>query len=225
MLTKKIQRQSVTVTMKPPSGGPNSGPMREGMVREASAATSSAFGTERRMMSRPTGTIIAPPTPWTSRQAANDFSERENAQPMEAAMNTASAVRKVVRAPSRSATQPLIGTNTASLEQIGRHRELQSDRIDAEVARDGRQRDRQDRRIHVLHEQGGRDDQGDDAELHAGFAEPDSAKERASHRLAGTGTSPHGWFDTGVVIAAGRRPSQRPRCAIRSRLRARLIEP
>jgi hypothetical protein len=63
MLTKKIQRQSAYVTMKPPSGGPAIGPIREGMARNASARTSSFFGTSRTTTMRPTGTIIAPPAP------------------------------------------------------------------------------------------------------------------------------------------------------------------
>ena len=53
--------------MKPPSGGPITGPIRAGMVSQASAEISSAFGTVRRMTSRPTGTIMAPPMPWMMR--------------------------------------------------------------------------------------------------------------------------------------------------------------
>ena len=53
--------------MKPPSGGPITGPISAGMVSQASAEISSAFGTVRRMTSRPTGTIMAPPMPWMMR--------------------------------------------------------------------------------------------------------------------------------------------------------------
>ncbi len=47
--------------MKPPSGGPSTGPIIAGMVSHAIAATSSLFGAERSSTRRPTGTIIAPP--------------------------------------------------------------------------------------------------------------------------------------------------------------------
>ena len=63
MLIQKIQRHEVKVVMKPPSGGPITGPIRAGMVSQASAEISSAFGTVRKMTSRPTGTIMAPPMP------------------------------------------------------------------------------------------------------------------------------------------------------------------
>ena len=64
MLIQKIQRQETKVVMKPPSGGPITGPIRAGMVSQASAEISSDFGTVRRITSRPTGTIMAPPMPW-----------------------------------------------------------------------------------------------------------------------------------------------------------------
>ncbi len=115
MLTKKIQRQSATVTISPPSGGPSIGPISAGMAMKASARTSSSRGTARITTMRPTGTIMAPPTPCTARQVTNSLSEPEKAHPIEAPMNTSSAARKVVRAPTRSATQPLTGMNTARL--------------------------------------------------------------------------------------------------------------
>ena len=115
ILTKKIQRQSAYVTMSPPSGGPSIGPISAGMAMKESACTSSAFGAVRITTMRPTGTIMAPPRPCAARQNTNWPSELENAQPMEAIMNTASARRKVVHEPTRSATQPLTGMNTARL--------------------------------------------------------------------------------------------------------------
>ena len=85
------------------------------MAMKESAATSSPLGTARITTMRPTGTIMAPPIPCTARQNTNSPSELEYAQPMEAAMNTVSASRNVVQAPTRSATQPLTGMNTARL--------------------------------------------------------------------------------------------------------------
>ena len=85
------------------------------MAMKASACTSSDFGTARITTMRPTGTIMAPPSPCTARQNTNCPSVPENAQPIDAAMNTASASLKVVHDPNRSATQPLTGMNTARL--------------------------------------------------------------------------------------------------------------
>ena len=42
------------------------------------------------------------------------MSEPDSAQPIEPAMNTTIAARNTVRAPNRSAVQPLAGMNTAS---------------------------------------------------------------------------------------------------------------
>ena len=49
--------------MKPPTGGPITGPISAGTVSQASEPTSSRFGTDFRITSRPTGTIMAPPIP------------------------------------------------------------------------------------------------------------------------------------------------------------------
>ena len=49
--------------MKPPSGGPITGPISAGMVSQASARTMSERGTERISTRRPTGVIMAPPMP------------------------------------------------------------------------------------------------------------------------------------------------------------------
>ena len=67
MLIQKIQRQEMKVVMKPPSGGPITGPISAGTVSQASAEISSDFGTVRKMTRRPTGTIMAPPMPWMMR--------------------------------------------------------------------------------------------------------------------------------------------------------------
>ena len=67
MLTRKIQRQDVTVTMKPPNSGPAMRPIAGGTVNQTIAATICAAGTVRSRIRRPTGTIIAPPMPCSSR--------------------------------------------------------------------------------------------------------------------------------------------------------------
>ena len=85
--------------MKPPSGGPTTGPTIAGTVREASAETISLLGMLRRRTSRPTGTIMAPPMPCRKRAATKPPSDPAAAQAIDPAMNTASAARKTVRAP------------------------------------------------------------------------------------------------------------------------------
>lgn len=72
----------------------------------------SDFGTDRKMMMRPTGTIIAPPMPCTKRAATNMPSEVDAAHISEPAMKMPMAVRNTVREPKRSATQPQIGMKT-----------------------------------------------------------------------------------------------------------------
>ena len=114
MLIQKIQRQEMKVVMKPPSGGPITGPIRAGTVSQASAEMSSAFGTVRRMTRRPTGTIMAPPMPWTMRNRMKSGSPWAKPQAAEPSVNTTMAARNTVRAPNRSAIQPLKGINTAS---------------------------------------------------------------------------------------------------------------
>ncbi len=103
--------------MKPPSGGPITGPISAGMVSQASEEISSFFGTLRRITRRPTGTIIAPPRPCTTRKATNSGRLFDVPHSIEPKVNTAMAAMNTVRAPYLSATQPLIGTNTARLRR------------------------------------------------------------------------------------------------------------
>jgi hypothetical protein len=74
---------------------------------------SSSFGTERSSTRRPTGTIIAPPMPCRKRAATNAASVPDTAHNSDPATNTTMALANTVREPMRSATQPLIGMNTA----------------------------------------------------------------------------------------------------------------
>ena len=85
--------------MKPPSGGPTTGPISAGMVSHAIAATIWCLGTERSSTSRPTGTIIAPPMPCRMRDPTRK--DRLSARPhsTEPMVNTRMAARKTLRAP------------------------------------------------------------------------------------------------------------------------------
>ena len=114
MLTRKIQCQVAIVTIRPPSGGPNIGPASPGIDMNAIALISSDLSTVRRMISRATGVIIAPPMPCRMRAATKVGSEFDRAQQIDPVMNTTIARRKILRAPKRSAIQPLTGMKIAS---------------------------------------------------------------------------------------------------------------
>jgi hypothetical protein len=75
----------------------------------------SCFSVLRSTMRRPTGTIIAPPTPCRMRAAVNVASVLLTAQAIEATRNIAIAEANTARAPNRSVTQPLAGMNTATV--------------------------------------------------------------------------------------------------------------
>ena len=85
--------------MKPPTGGPITGPISAGTVSQASEPTSSCFGTDFRITRRPTGTIMAPPIPWMTRAKTSEPIEPEKPQRIEPMVKSAIASRKMVRAP------------------------------------------------------------------------------------------------------------------------------
>ena len=102
------------MVMKPPSAGPSSGPISAGSVTQTMALISSRLSTLRTRIRRATGVIMAPPMPSTMRATTKWASDCDSAQPIEPSMNTAMAARNTVRAPKRSAVQPLTGMKTAS---------------------------------------------------------------------------------------------------------------
>ncbi len=81
------------------------------------APMSCDFSTARSTISRPTGIISAPPSPWTARASTRLSSDCAMPHPSEASVNTTMARQKVRRAPKRSALQPLMGRNTARLKK------------------------------------------------------------------------------------------------------------
>src|SRR5271155_288817 len=103
--------------MNPPIGGPTTGPSTAGTVRYDIAVTSSDLGMVFSTIRRPTGTIMAPPNPCRMREATNWGSECEHPHKTEPKVKIMIALRKIVRAPNRSAIQPLIGMKTARLSR------------------------------------------------------------------------------------------------------------
>ena len=100
--------------MKPPSGGPITGPISAGTVTHVMALTSALLSIERSSTNRPTGVIIAPPMPCRMRAITKWVTDVDSAQPIDPIMNTPTAIANTMRAPKRSAVQPLAGMNTAS---------------------------------------------------------------------------------------------------------------
>ena len=57
--------------MTPPATGPSIGPIKAGIDTKLIAPTNCDLGNVRTSVSRPTGTIIAPPMPCSTRQATS----------------------------------------------------------------------------------------------------------------------------------------------------------
>ena len=97
--------------------GPTIGPIIDGIVIQFIAETSAARGKLRSSTSRPTGVIIAPPNPCTTRIAISIG--RLSAMPAQRRAAGEDQHRGAEHAarPNRSAIQPLTGMNTARLSR------------------------------------------------------------------------------------------------------------
>ena len=113
-LRRKIQRQFAYVVMKPPTGGPTTGATIAGHVMVEMACIRRLFSVLRTTISRPTGTIMAPPMPCSKRAAVNSVTFCDMPHSTDATVNTPIALKNTVREPQRSATQPLTGMKIAS---------------------------------------------------------------------------------------------------------------
>ena len=112
-LTKKIVRHGSQWTIMPPVNGPSSGPMSAGMTTKFMAASISDLGNVRTRASRPTGVIMAPPMPCTTRAATSIGIFSASPQNSEPRVNRNTAQVKTRLVPNRSAIQPLMGMKTA----------------------------------------------------------------------------------------------------------------
>ena len=149
--------------MKPPTGGPTTGPTSAGIVTHAMALTRSRFSMVRTSTSRPTGVIIAPPMPCTMRATTKPSSELASAQPTEPSMNTKIAAREHAAGAEAVGGPAARRDEYCEREQVGGDGEFQRQRTCADVGRDRRQRGRDHGRIEILHEQGARHDQRHEA--------------------------------------------------------------
>ena len=105
------------VTTAPPNSGPIIRPMVGGTGNHTMAATIAAGCTLRSRISRPTGTISAPPNPCRMRKATSDGSDQASPHRAEPSEKKAIAAQNTRRAPKRRAHQPLTGRNTARLSR------------------------------------------------------------------------------------------------------------
>ena len=115
MLMRKIQRQLAYSVSRPPASGAITGATSAGQTMNAIVRRSSLFGVSASTTRRPTGTIIAPPTPCRTRITTSSARLVLSAQPSDASVKSTIAVRKIRRAPNRIVSQPLTGIRTASV--------------------------------------------------------------------------------------------------------------
>ena len=113
ILIRKIQRQEVSVTTAPPNIGPIMRPITGGTVNQTMADTICAGATERSRISRPTGTIIAPPRPCKTRNSTSSGSEVAAPHSAEPSENNTIARQNTRLVPKRSASQWFSRTSPA----------------------------------------------------------------------------------------------------------------
>ena len=109
--------QLAYVAIKPPRGGPITSAVSPGHCVHMMASVSRSGGVTRSRINRPTGTIIAPAIPCSTRISVNWTSVCDNPHSSDATVNAPNADANTVRAPARSATQPLTGINTATVSR------------------------------------------------------------------------------------------------------------
>ena len=85
------------------------------MATKLMARISSDLANVRTSVSRPTGTIMAPPQPCRMRQATSTWMLLDMPQRNDPRVNRPMAEANTRRVPNRSAIQPLIGMKTARL--------------------------------------------------------------------------------------------------------------
>ena len=113
-LIQNTARQENRSVSTPPSGGPVTGPSSAGMVSQAMAESMSFFATPRSSSNRPTGTIMAPPSPCSTRKATSSPSPCARPHSSDEQTKTTIASMKTRFAPKRSAIQAEKGMKTVS---------------------------------------------------------------------------------------------------------------
>ena len=91
------------------------GPIRPGIATKLMARMSSDLANVLTIVSRPTGTIMAPPQPCRIRHATSTWMLLDMPQRNDPNVKSPIADAKTRRVPNRSAIQPLIGMKIARL--------------------------------------------------------------------------------------------------------------
>ena len=91
------------------------GPTNPGMATKLMARINSDLANVRTRVSRPTGTIMAPPQPCRMRQATSKWMLLDMPQRNDPSVKRPMAEANTRRVPNRSAIQPLMGMKTARL--------------------------------------------------------------------------------------------------------------
>lgn len=101
----------------PPSTGATTGASSPGQTMYEIVRGMSGLAVRASTTSRPTGTMSAPPRPCSTRGVTSSVRLVLAAQPTEARVNSAIAVRKIRRGPNLAVSQPLSGMNTARVNR------------------------------------------------------------------------------------------------------------
>ena len=162
ILMKKIRRQCRYVVMKPPSGGPTTGPEQRGHRQIVDRAN------EVRLRHRTENDDAAHRH---HHRAANALHEARNHERAERGGGRAhqraghedADGRAKHRARTEAVGHPAADRNEdAEADHVGRDGKLEGDGVLAEIARQNGQRRHDDRAVHVFHEHRARDDQRND---------------------------------------------------------------
>src|ERR1700733_5014443 len=116
-LIRNIQCHDAYVVISPPASGAITGASSPGHTTYDVTRSRSSLAAREITIVRPTGTIIAPPAPCSTRIPTSMPRLTLAAQPIEARVNSAIAVRKITRLPSRRVSQPDSGISTASVSR------------------------------------------------------------------------------------------------------------
>ncbi len=103
---RNIQCQLAYVVMSPPASGATTGASSPGQTTYEVSRSMSSLAAGDSTIVRPTGTIIAPPAPCSTRIATSMPRLTLAAQPTEARVNSAIAVRNTARFPYRRVSHP-----------------------------------------------------------------------------------------------------------------------
>src|SRR6266851_2751981 len=157
-LTKKISRQDSQCTISPPTVGPSSGPISAGIMTKFIATSSSDFANVRMIARRPTGVIMAAPSPCRIRAATSIGTLTDNPQSTDASVKIATASAKKAARAIAIRNPATDGYPHGQTQDVTGYDRLQTERCHPQTRRHRRNRGIDDGGVELLHEQRGSDD-------------------------------------------------------------------